>query len=168
MIDQAEGTLVRPRVKACAPSTSPSTTDGKSTRRLQKQNMSHNFEMHDSSGEATPTSPGSNSASVPLLSDAEEITIDDGDKPSTSEEKKPLPSADYKIALSNFLVRSSYSASLSVLTGISQRIFSYSTKNDRLVLLFAASASISTGITLPLMNVVFGKCSRLSTSSLYI
>lgn len=38
-----------------------------------------------------------------------------------------------------------------------QRIFSYSTRNDRLLLAMSAAASILTGVTLPLMNVVFGK-----------
>lgn len=39
---------------------------------------------------------------------------------------------------------------------LKQRIFSYSTASDRLLIGVAAVASICTGVTLPLMNIVFG------------
>jgi hypothetical protein len=37
------------------------------------------------------------------------------------------------------------------------RIFSYSTMGDRLLMIAAGISSIGTGVTLPLMNVVFGQ-----------
>lgn len=43
-----------------------------------------------------------------------------------------------------------------------QRIFSYSTTNDRILLLAASAASLCTGVTLPLMNVVLGRFYRHS------
>lgn len=43
-----------------------------------------------------------------------------------------------------------------------QRIFSYSTWSDRLLIALASLASICTGVTMPLMNVVFGEFVFLS------
>ncbi|EKD13596.1 ABC transporter [Drepanopeziza brunnea f. sp. 'multigermtubi' MB_m1] len=37
------------------------------------------------------------------------------------------------------------------------RIFSYSTRNDRIILAVATAASIATGVTLPLMNICFAR-----------
>lgn len=51
---------------------------------------------------------------------------------------------------------------------IGQRIFSYAAKDDKLLLFAAASASICTGITLPIMNVVFGTCSMVCARSCLI
>ncbi|TGO18810.1 hypothetical protein BTUL_0007g00280 [Botrytis tulipae] len=42
------------------------------------------------------------------------------------------------------------------------RIFSYSTTGDKVVMTVACLAQIGTGVTLPLMNIVFGK--YMSTS----
>jgi ATP-binding cassette subfamily B (MDR/TAP) protein 1 len=38
-----------------------------------------------------------------------------------------------------------------------QRIFTYSTLSDRIFLGIASLAEIGTGVTLPLMNIIFGK-----------
>ncbi|KAM0318437.1 hypothetical protein ACHAO8_001828 [Botrytis cinerea] len=92
----------------------------------------------------SPTSPKQwpASAKEPLLPGDEDIQIDNGNvevidpQPKT---KVPYISAEYKLALSHF-----------------RRIFSYTNSNDKLLLLAAGGASVFTGITLPLMNVVFG------------
>lgn len=55
--------------------------------------------------------------------------------------KKKSSTADYKVTIKHFL-----------------RIFSYSTRTDKLLLFAACFTSILTGVTLPLMNVVFGMC----------
>ncbi len=47
-----------------------------------------------------------------------------------------------------------------------KRILSFSTWTDKLLLFFAVVASICTGITMPLMNIVFGKLS-LAMSTTY-
>ncbi|CAG8983020.1 hypothetical protein HYALB_00010146 [Hymenoscyphus albidus] len=100
-----------------------------------------------SEGSASPTSPNfaSNSASARLLSEDSEQTVvaeeeEDFVAPPHKEEKKLLITAEHKIAFSHFL-----------------RIFSYSTLSDKFVLFAAAIASICSGVTLPLMNVVFGQ-----------
>ena len=87
--------------------------------------MSPHFERHDRPSEATLANPGSTSANVPLLSDVEEIAIDDGEEtPETpSEEKKALPGAEYKVALSHFMVSSDHSASLSALIDLTEDLF---------------------------------------------
>ncbi|KAF7872412.1 hypothetical protein EAF04_003333 [Stromatinia cepivora] len=93
----------------------------------------------------SPTSPKQwpASAKEPLLLGEEDSQIDNGSdgafdvQPKT---KTPYISAEYKLALSHF-----------------RRIFSYTNRNGKLLLLAAGGASIFTGITLPLMNVVFGE-----------
>lgn len=108
---------------------------------------------------------GTSSVAVPLLSDIEATATDEEEKlpevPSQEKkDNKAFSTAEYKIAFSHFLVRKKQSAFQPLLTGI-QRIFSYSTKSDKLLLLAATTASICTGVTLPLMNVVFGRHSML-------
>jgi hypothetical protein len=44
-----------------------------------------------------------------------------------------------------------------------QRIFTYSTLSDRIFLFIAALAEIGTGVTLPLMIIIFGKSLKLTT-----
>jgi hypothetical protein len=59
------------------------------------------------------------SASVPLLSDDEDISVCEEEKvpePSKEEKKKSFSTAEYKIAFSHFVVRSDSSAFRSVLT----------------------------------------------------
>ena len=55
--------------------------------------------------------------------------------------KKKFSTADYKVTVKHFL-----------------RIFSYSTWTDKLLLFAASFTSILTGVTLPLMTIVFGMC----------
>jgi hypothetical protein len=68
--------------------------------------MSPSFDVPSS-----PTSPtlssSSESADVPLLSDTEEITVEEDEKTpeAPEEEKKSFSKAEYKIALSHFVVR---------------------------------------------------------------
>ncbi|PQE28500.1 ABC transporter protein [Rutstroemia sp. NJR-2017a WRK4] len=99
--------------------------------------------------EITPSSASSptecpSSAKEPLLADEEgentETAEVDQAVQSDGVKKKPFISPEYRLAISHFT-----------------RIFSYTGRNDRLMLLAAAVASILTGITLPLMNVVFGE-----------
>jgi hypothetical protein len=107
----------------------------------------------------SPTSPNewSTSDNAPLLLD--ESAPDENDKtedtPKVNTQKAPAVT-EFKIALSHFLVSGEHRTPMPELTE-NQRIFSYSTRNDRLLLTFAVMASLFTGITLPLMNVVFGK-----------
>lgn len=60
------------------------------------------------------------------------------------DKKKKFSKAEYEVAFKHFI-----------------RIFSYSSWGDKLLLFTACLASICTGVTLPLMNVVFGLCSTL-------
>ncbi|APA05673.1 hypothetical protein sscle_01g004430 [Sclerotinia sclerotiorum 1980 UF-70] len=93
----------------------------------------------------SPTSPKQwpASAKEPLLQGEENGQIDSrGNEAFDAQQKTKTPyiSAEYKLALSHF-----------------RRIFSYTNRNDKLLLLAAGGASVLTGITLPLMNVVFGE-----------
>ncbi|KAI9653220.1 MAG: hypothetical protein M1821_007651 [Bathelium mastoideum] len=78
-------------------------------------------------------------ADVPLLSNPDDQADEDEKASLEKEEEKAKSKANQKTTKSNFL-----------------RIFSYSTTADKLLLLIAIIASIFTGATLPLMNVVFG------------
>ncbi|TVY82150.1 ABC transporter BEA3 [Lachnellula suecica] len=93
-------------------------------------------------GPTSPTSPNvwSHSAEAPLLSEEEQPIEEQTPLYSEQEEKKGFSTAEYRVAFSHFL-----------------RIFSYSSRNDKLLLFAAATASICTGVTLPLMNVVFSE-----------
>ncbi|ESZ94373.1 hypothetical protein SBOR_5237 [Sclerotinia borealis F-4128] len=98
-----------------------------------------------SDGFNSPTSPKQwpASAKEPLLAGEEGVQKDNGEAEFIAPESKtktPYISAEYKLALSHF-----------------RRIFSYTSRNDKLLLLAAGGASVFTGITLPLMNVVFGE-----------
>ncbi|KAI9647283.1 hypothetical protein NHQ30_003666 [Ciborinia camelliae] len=98
-----------------------------------------------SDGFNSPTSPKQwpASANEPLLAGDEVVQVDNGDAEvidSQPKTKIPYISAEYKLALSHFM-----------------RIFSYTDRNDKLLLLAAGGASVLTGITLPLMNVVFSE-----------
>jgi hypothetical protein len=76
--------------------------------------MSPSLDMLD-----RPNSPdlGSTSASVPLLSDIEEIASDEGGNISEAPNgEKSFSTADYKIAVSHFLVRRRQSTFRSMLT----------------------------------------------------
>ncbi|KAF7939509.1 hypothetical protein EAE99_001314 [Botrytis elliptica] len=97
-----------------------------------------------SGGFNSPTTPTQwpTSAKEPLLPGEEGTQIDNGnveviDPPPKS--KARYISAEYRLALSHF-----------------RRIFYYTNSDDKLLLLAAGGASVFTGITLPLMNVVFG------------
>ena len=101
---------------------------------------------------ASPT-PWSTSATLPISPDPEdhETTLEPEATaaPKTKEapkaaKKKTFSTAEHKTAFLHFV-----------------RIFSYSTWSDKLLLFVASIASICTGVTLPLMNVVFGKLFEL-------
>jgi hypothetical protein len=72
------------------------------------------------------------------------------------EPQKSSSITEFKIAASHFLVSDTVRCFSSMLM-YKQRIFSYSTRKDRLLLIAAILASLCTGVTLPFMNVVFGK-----------
>ncbi|KAB8303395.1 hypothetical protein EYC80_004824 [Monilinia laxa] len=112
---------------------------------LQTDAIREEIQSPHSDGFSSPTSPKQwpASAKEPLLAGDEGVKIDDGDVEVIDPQPKtqaPYISAEYKLALSHF-----------------RRIFSYTNRNDRMLLLAAGSASVFTGITLPLMNVVFGE-----------
>lgn len=46
-----------------------------------------------------------------------------------------------------------------------QRIFTYSTLSDRVFLVLAALAEVGTGVTLPLLNIIFGKSLLVQVST---
>ncbi|TVY37348.1 hypothetical protein LSUB1_G004567 [Lachnellula subtilissima] len=100
--------------------------------------------------EETSPTPWDTSATLPVSPAEPE---DDGVHPeheaTTTPKPKPAPkttkkkvfsTAEHKTAFLHFV-----------------RIFSYSTFNDKLLLFAACIASICTGITMPLMNIVFGQ-----------
>ncbi|KAI9685683.1 MAG: hypothetical protein M1822_004243 [Bathelium mastoideum] len=96
-------------------------------------------------------------ADVPLLSNPDNQADEDEKAAEVleKEEEKIKSRANQKTTKSNFLVSNSKDYFQLALTK-GQRIFSYSTTGDKLLLLIAIVASICTGATLPLMNVVFG------------
>lgn len=112
-----------------------------------------------------PSPRSSMEANEPLLSDSEDdgTLVEEEEKTpdESEEEKKSFSKAEYTIAFTHFLV-SLCQVFLMNYSSMLQRIFSYSTWSDGLFLLGAATASICTGVTLPLMNVVFGMNSKSS------
>ncbi|RDW89223.1 p-loop containing nucleoside triphosphate hydrolase-14 [Coleophoma cylindrospora] len=124
----------------------------------QQQEMSRYHQYEQASGESPPVSPtsptspispttpsGAASGSAPLLPEIEKTESENQSEGTASEDPKDekkasFSKAEYQIAFSHFL-----------------RIFSYTTRGDRFLLYAAAVASILTGVTLPLMNVVFGQ-----------
>ncbi|QSZ33883.1 hypothetical protein DSL72_005457 [Monilinia vaccinii-corymbosi] len=97
----------------------------------------------DAFNSPTPQEEWPASAKEPLLAGEDGIQINNEDAEATDPQPKtkiPYISAEYKLALSHF-----------------RRIFSYTNRHDKLLLLAAGGASVLTGITLPLMNVVFGE-----------
>jgi hypothetical protein len=106
--------------------------------------------------QATSPTPWSTSATLPVSpedghhedeapAEAEATTA-----APTPEKKKKFSKAEYKVAFKHFL-----------------RIFSYSTWGDKLLLFAACFASICTGVTLPIMNVVFGMRFKLQILEFY-
>jgi len=104
---------------------------------------------HAVQGEKASPTPWSTSATLPVSPESETQDVPSEppvppaveSKPAAKPaKKKPFSTAEHKTAFLHFL-----------------RIFSYSTWTDKLLLFAASLASICTGITLPLMNVVFGK-----------
>lgn len=104
---------------------------------------------HTIKAEKTSPTPWSTSATLPVSpeSETQEAPSEPPEPPAAElapapkpAKKKAFSTAEHKTAFLHFL-----------------RIFSYSTWTDKLLLFAAAFASICTGITLPLMNVVFGK-----------
>jgi hypothetical protein len=73
------------------------------------------------------------------------------------------PKPDYsskatnKTTLTDYLVVSPLGSINHMHADKGQRIFTYSTLSDRIFLALAALAEIGTGVTLPLMNIIFGK-----------
>ena len=107
----------------------------------------------------SPTSPNEWSTldNAPLL--MEDVVCGEDEKTEDSPKVEPQKSSsitEFKIAASHFLVSDIVRFSSSMLM-YKQRVFSYSTRKDRLLLIAAILASLCTGVTLPLMNVVFGK-----------
>jgi hypothetical protein len=120
--------------------------------------VSSELEPHDHAREAeltalrgehaTSPTPWSTSATLPVSPEDESHEDEapaEAEATTTApveEKKKEFSKAEYQVAFKHFL-----------------RIFSYSTWGDRLLLFAACFASICTGVTLPLMNVVFGTIS---------
>lgn len=120
--------------------------------------MDEKFIPSASRGGDVPSSPTSRSEisdeeeDAPLLEDdALEKVQTHTEFPVQSNPKTSFIKPEHKIALTHFLVSEIPSVSkLQSITNSKQRIFSYSTRNDRLLLRAAAAASICTGVTLPL------------------
>jgi ATP-binding cassette subfamily B (MDR/TAP) protein 1 len=88
-------------------------------------------------------------------------------KPSHQEDE---PKTDYSSKATNKTSFSDYLASLptpgiGLYTDEWQRIFTYSTLSDRIFLVLAALAEVGTGVTLPLMNIIFGKSLLVQVST---
>lgn len=104
-----------------------------------------------------PDSPNefSTEDNAPLLMGDGPADENEKQEDTSEEESTKAYVSENKLAVFHFLVsfpRWYYEPELTS----KQRIFSYSTKTDRLMLLIAGIASLCTGVTLPLMNVVFG------------
>ncbi|KAI9053388.1 hypothetical protein LZ554_002347 [Drepanopeziza brunnea f. sp. 'monogermtubi'] len=101
-----------------------------------------------SSGSQSPASPQADQRLLPELDAKTPTTPDNGpsqshDKEENSpegEKKAPSPPVPGTATFSNFI-----------------RIFSYSSRDDRIILAIATAASIATGVTLPLMNICFAR-----------
>ncbi|KAG4433458.1 hypothetical protein IFR05_011062 [Cadophora sp. M221] len=89
-----------------------------------------------------PQSPTSESANERLLPEEEsnDANIQDEEKTGDGGEKKRTAPPPGTATFSSFV-----------------RIFTYSTYSDRILLLVATLASICTGVTLPLMNIIFAR-----------
>lgn len=106
---------------------------------------------HTIKAEKTSPTPWSTSATLPVSpeSETQEGSSETSEPPAAEPEPAPAPKPAKKKAFSTAEHKTAFLHFL--------RIFSYSTWTDKLLLFAAAFASICTGITLPLMNVVFGK-----------
>lgn len=101
------------------------------------------YEGNDSKREEAVPTPSSTSATLPISQepeDQETAPEPEATAAPKTPKKKVFSTAEHKTAFLHFV-----------------RIFSYSTRGDKLLLFAASVASICTGVTLPLMNVVFGK-----------
>lgn len=79
-----------------------------------------------------------------------------------TEETQPKPKIDPKhwITIFNFIVRfMPYSFPVCLLTSL-QRVLSYATAWDRLVLIVSVAAAVGAGLTMPLMNILFGRMTK--------
>jgi hypothetical protein len=104
---------------------------------------------------------------VPVEIDASNVAKPDASpKPSHQEDE---PTTDYSSKATNKTSFSDYLVvfpppELGCMLMSWQRIFTYSTLSDRIFLVLAALAEVGTGVTLPLMNIIFGKsllCSNI-------
>lgn len=143
--DKMEGKFERP--------TSPASTNPWSTSATLPVSPESEIK-HASSGtgtgirivsedEETSPTPWSTSATLPVtpepVSNEAPAAAEAAATPPVEEKKKKFSKAEYSVAFKHFI-----------------RIFSYSTWGDRFLLLAASLCSICTGVTLPLMNIVFG------------
>src|SRR5271156_4377974 len=111
--------------------------------------------------------PG-NMEKAPVEIDASNVAKPDASpKPSHQEDE---PKTDYSSKATN---KTSFSDYLVVFPPLElgciliswQRIFTYSTLSDRIFLVLAALAEVGTGVTLPLMNIIFGKSLLVQVST---
>ncbi|TVY16236.1 ABC transporter BEA3 [Lachnellula arida] len=108
-------------------------------------------EIKGSKAEKTSPTPWDTSATLPVSEEPEDDEAPPDHEAAAAGTPKPKPApktnkkkgfttAQHKTAFLHFV-----------------RIFSYSTFNDKLLLFAACIASICTGVTMPLMNIVFGQ-----------
>jgi hypothetical protein len=142
-VDKMEAKVDRP--------TSPASTTNPWSTSATLRNVASDIGTHDQAEltavheehGASPT-PWSTSATLPVSPEGDhedEAPAEEATTAAPVEEKKKFSKAQYEVAFKHFI-----------------RIFSYSTWVDKLLLFAACFASICTGVTLPLMNVVFGMC----------
>lgn len=152
-------TAERPFSRESANPWSTSATLPVSTEEEPDHVLPENREIKGSKAEKTSPTPWDTSATLPVSSEHEvdeappehEAPAPATPKPKAAPKttkKKGFSTAEHKTAFLHFV-----------------RIFSYSTFNDKLLLFAACIASICTGITMPLMNIVFGKAYELSSHS---
>lgn len=96
----------------------------------------------------TSPTPWSTSATLPVPQEPESHEIP-SDTKATESKLATTPKSEKKTSFSVAKHKTTFIHFL--------RIFSYSTWADKLLIFVAAIASICTGVTLPLMNVVFGE-----------
>jgi ATP-binding cassette subfamily B (MDR/TAP) protein 1 len=105
---------------------------------------------------------------APVEIDASNVTKPDASpKPSHQEDE---PKTDYSSKATNKTSFSDYlvvfpTPEIEPYTDKWQRIFTYSTLSDRIFLVLAALAEVGTGVTLPLMNIIFGKSLLVQVST---
>ena len=105
---------------------------------------------------------------APVEIDASNVAKPDASpKPSHQEDE---PKTDYSSKATNKTSFSDYlvvfpAPEIGPYTDEWQRIFTYSTLSDRIFLVLAALAEVGTGVTLPLMNIIFGKSLLVQVST---